>query len=966
MKWFRKTCMAVLLIVFCSSCFAISDEEIAKIKAAVPAKATKKPAKPRTVLVFSLCKGFRHSSIPYWDQAIVAMGEKTGAFKATVTYDMNMLRPENLHKFDALVLNNTTNLRLKTEDPIIQQSLMDFIKGGKGIMGIHAATDNFYDWPEMQEIMGGKFTGHPWGAGSTVAVKLDDPDHPLMAAFGGKGFKVKDEIYLTDPPLYSRQKARVLMSLDMSDERTAGVDGGKHRQKDVGLTWIKTVGKGRLFYGSLGHNNDLTWWPPLLQHYLDGLQFVLGDYHVDTTPVPLPQGLPAAAVDTEALRNILDPVSQYDYGKSREALTQLSDFIRGIEGTDNLRIVEKQLLEFLQSQATLASKQFVCRNLSIIGSELSAQVLADMLIDPETSDMARYALERIPGEGVDAVLRDTLPKTKGVEKIGIISTLGLRADSKSVPVLAALIKDTDAEVAAAAVAALGQITGPEAHAALAAAKDTTTGDLQMLVLDAYLNCADRLVDAGENEEALKIYRELYTSDIPEVIRSAALRGTVYSIPEKAGELILEVIRAGDAAMQEIAFGLVSEIQNEDDIKTLAGELPKLAPAGQVQLITALANRGSAVARDAVVAAVKSDNADVRIAAYKALASLGDETTVRLLADAAGSAVGAERLAARESLYSMRGPEVDATILQTIPEAPEAAKVELIRSIGQRNIQGALQVLLKTAVDPSDKVQLESYKALQSAAGPSELQTLVTLLTGVRNSTVRSEAERTVAAVAAKIDGKWQRIAPIVAEYDKAADPMVKASLLTVLGRIGEDAAFLTLYMGLKDENPAVRMAAIKAVGSWPNSKPADALFEIAGNASDTAQKVLALRGYVALVSLDAKTKPAETIARFRKAMDLAGGLSEKRMVLAGIATVNEVAALDLAVEYMSDASLAQEAQAAVIRIASGIAEENPEKARASLEKVLAATNNDTLRGQAQTVIDRMDGTVAAADPTETN
>ena len=162
------------------------------------------------------------------------------------------------------------------------------------------------------------------------------------------------------------------------------------------------------------------------------------------------------------------------------------------------------------------------------------------------------------------------------------------------------------------------------------------------------------------------------------------------------------------------------------------------------------------------------------------------------------------------------------------------------------------------------------------------------------------------------------------------------------------------------------MAAIKAVGSWPNSKPADALFEIAGNASDTAQKVLALRGYVALVSLDAKTKPAETIARFRKAMDLAGGLSEKRMVLAGIATVNEVAALDLAVEYMSDASLAQEAQAAVIRIASGIAEENPEKARASLEKVLAATNNDTLRGQAQTVIDRMDGTVAAADPTETN
>lgn len=954
MNWVKKACMAVLLIVFCSSCFAVSEEEIAKIKQAAPEKATRKPAKPRTVLVFSLCKGFKHSSIPYWDEALVAMGEKTGAYKATVTYDMEMLKPENLHKFDALVLNNTTQLKLQDE-PVIRQSILDFLKGGKGILGIHAATDNFYDWPEMQEIMGGKFTGHPWGSGSTVAVKIDDPDHPLMQAFAGKGFKVKDEIYLTDPPLYSRQKARVVMSLDMADETTAGVDGGKHKQKDVGLSWVKTVDKGRLFYGSLGHNNDLAWWTPLLQHYLDGLQFVLGDYPVNTTPVPLPQGLPPAAVDTEALQRILDQVAQYDYGKSREALTQLSDFLQGIEGTDNLRIVEKQLLEFLQSQATLASKQFVCRNLSILGSEASAQVLAGMLTDPQTSDMARYSLERIPGEGVDAVLREALGRTKGVEKVGIISTLGLRGDAESVPVLVELVNDADAEVAAAAVTALGQIAGPEARAALAKAKDTTIGDLQMLVLDAYLNCADGLINAGQNEEALKIYRELYSSNIPPVIRSAALRGTVYSTPDKAGEIILEVIRAGDPAMQEIAFGLVGEIKADEDVKTLAAELPRLAPAGQVQLITALANRGSAVAQGTVVAAVRSDNADVRIAAFKALASLGDKTTVGLLADAAGNAVGAERLAARESLYSMRDPAVDATILRAIANAPEAAKVELIRSISQRNIQGALETLLKSAVDPSDKVQLESYKALQTAAGPGELETLVALLTGVKNTTVRSEAERTVAAVAVKVEDACKKTGPVVAAFDKAGDAVVKASLLSVLGRIGEDNAFLTLYMGLKDDNAAVKEAAIKAISGWPNSKPADALLEIAGNAAEAKQRILALRGYVALASLDARTNPAGTIARFRKAMGLAADVSEKRMVLAGIATVKEVAALDLAVEYMQDGTLAPEAQAAVIRIASGVAADNPQPAKTALEKVLAVAANDVFRGQAQGVLDQMAG-----------
>jgi len=949
MSIFRRVFVSVVLLLMCSSCLlAVSDEEIKKIDAAIPDKATKKPAKPRTVLVFSLCKGFRHGSIKYWDKALVMMGEKTGAYKATVSEDMEMLKPENLHKFDALVFNNTT--RLKIDDPVIRKSILDFIKGGKGIMGIHAATDNFYTWPEMQEIMGGKFTGHPWGSGSTVAVKLDDPDHPLMKAFAGAGFKIKDEIYLTAAPLFSRKKARVLMSLDMSDAKTAGAQGGKHKNDDVGLTWIKSVGKGRLFYGSLGHNPHITWTPAIIRHYLDGLQFVLGDYPVDTTPVPLPQGVPPAAVDTEKLGELLSEIAKYDYGKSREVLTQLSDFIRGLEGTENLKAVEEKFLEFLQSDATLAGKRFICRNLSIMGTEASAEVLAEMLVDPRTSDMARYALERIPGESVDGMLRKTLPKTKGVEKVGVISTLGLRADKKSVPLLAALIGDSNADIAAAAVAALGQISTPDARSALAKAKDTTTGDLQMLVLDAYLNCADRLIDDGKNEEALEIYRQLYTGNIPQQIRSAALRGTVFSLPEKAGEIIIEVIKVGNVEMQEVAFGLVGEVRDDREIKEIADLLDKLSATGQVQLITALANHGSAVARDAVVAAVKSENADVRVAALKALAALGDASTVELLAGAAGSAVGAERLAARESLYSIRDPNVDKKILELIPDAEDAAKVELIRSISQRNIKGALATLLATATDPSLKVQLESYKALKTVAGPDELAKLVELLCGVASSTVRSEAERTVAAIAAGIEDTCQKTHAVIAAFEAADDATVKSSLLTVMGKIGEDNSFLAVYMGLKDDEAKVKEAAIKALSEWPNSRPADALLEVAQNATEAKQRILALRGYVKLASLDAKTHPDKTVARFRKAMALAAGVSEQRLVLAGIGSVREAAALNLAVEYIQDASLALEAQAAAVRIAEAVVQDNPQAAKAALAKILAVSKNEMIRSRAQTVI----------------
>jgi type 1 glutamine amidotransferase len=266
-----------------------SREEIAKMEEAMPNKAVVEPAKPRKLLVFNLCQGYRHSSIPYWDKALEIMAKKTGAFTVVISNDLNIFKAENLKQFDAVCFNNTTGLTLSPETtPELCTSLMDFVRGGKGIIGIHAATDNFNQWPEAQEMMGGKFTGHPWIANGTWAIKIDEPNHPLMAPFAGKGFKIKDEIYRTEPPLYSRNKQFVLMSLDMNDEATQK-KSEKPTDADTGISWVKTWGKGRLFYCSLGHNHDVTWNPPVLEHYLRGIQFALGDFKVDTKPKPLIQ-----------------------------------------------------------------------------------------------------------------------------------------------------------------------------------------------------------------------------------------------------------------------------------------------------------------------------------------------------------------------------------------------------------------------------------------------------------------------------------------------------------------------------------------------------------------------------------------------------------------------------------------------------------------------------------------------------
>jgi type 1 glutamine amidotransferase len=502
----------------------VTAEEVQKIESALPSRATIQVSAPRKMLVFWRCEGFFHTSIPIVNKALELMGKKTGTYDVVITDDYSVFTAENLQQFDAICLNNTTNLKFNPQEtPERCKALMDFVKSGKGIVGVHAATDNFYDWPEAMEMMGGKFTGHPWTAGGTWAIKIDDPDHPLMRAFRSGGFKIKDEIYRTEPPLYSRGKQRVLMSLDMSDSATRDVRGFKASDEDTGISWIKTWGKGRMFYCSLGHNDLIFWNRAILRHYLDGIQFAFGDYKVDTQPKPIVSS--GKGVEMAKLQELLEKVKKYDWGQSRLVLTEVSEIIKKAHSSSTeLRMIEKSLLEVLTSDSTRAGKQFVCRELSIIGTGQSVSVLGNMLVDEETSDMARYALERIPGTAVDEALRSALRRANGKPKIGIINSLGQRRDGRSVRALSRLVVGSDKEVAMAAAAALGQIADTRATEVLQGAQDKVSGKLQMVVLDSYLKCADQLVADGDKVKALVIYKELQKPDMPKPIRTAALTG----------------------------------------------------------------------------------------------------------------------------------------------------------------------------------------------------------------------------------------------------------------------------------------------------------------------------------------------------------------------------------------------------------------------------------------------------------
>jgi type 1 glutamine amidotransferase len=266
----------------------MSAEDTAKLEALIGTSLTAKPAKPRKVLVFSKCEGFVHGDgIVFGDKAFELAGAKTGAYQADVTRDYAAITDKaNLFKYDAVVLNNTTQLKAK-DNPTFVPNLIEFVKSGRGLCVIHSAADNFYDSPDAAEMIGGQFDGHPWGGGGTWAFKLDDPASPLNKAFEGKNFKAGDEIYQQKSPFYDRSKLHVLVSLDLSDEATAQSNVAKQKRadKDYAVSWIRSFGEGRVFYTSFAHDKRAFMDKARLTHILDGLQYTLGDLKADDKPV---------------------------------------------------------------------------------------------------------------------------------------------------------------------------------------------------------------------------------------------------------------------------------------------------------------------------------------------------------------------------------------------------------------------------------------------------------------------------------------------------------------------------------------------------------------------------------------------------------------------------------------------------------------------------------------------------------
>jgi hypothetical protein len=261
------------------------DAETRKqIEQAAPRQAVAKPAKPRKLLVTDIQMYSGHSTIPHGNLMLELMAKYTGAFEATFSNDLELLKYPKIKEFDAIFLNNVCGM--VHNDPEVRDGIMRFVREGGGIGGNHAVTYANNNWPEFSDMMGG------WSGSHHVEkqmLKIDDPGNPLMKPFGTESFEHTDEFYIfpTYSP-YSREKSHVLMSIDVekSDRATAGrfCVLCTRPDQDYGVAWVKPYGKGRTYFTPLGHTTIMYTDKRWTQHILAAVQYILGDLTIDDTP----------------------------------------------------------------------------------------------------------------------------------------------------------------------------------------------------------------------------------------------------------------------------------------------------------------------------------------------------------------------------------------------------------------------------------------------------------------------------------------------------------------------------------------------------------------------------------------------------------------------------------------------------------------------------------------------------------
>jgi HEAT repeat protein len=411
------------------------------------------------------------------------------------------------------------------------------------------------------------------------------------------------------------------------------------------------------------------------------------------------------------------------------------------------------------------------------------------------------------------------------------------------------------------------------------------------------------------------------------------------------QLVVDLLGDKDKDVRALGFEQVrTGAKGRAATQRFAAQLPKLPPDAQVGLLTALADRGDAEARPAVVKLLSTSREEsVRVAAIGTVGFLGIPADVRLLTPLLARGAKAEQAAARASLVRLRGEAAPAVIVAEMQQAAPPLRVALIEILATRGAKGTVPDILPEAVHAEPAVRAAAMTALGQLAGSEHLTGMVQGVLKAEKGAERAAAEKAVMLVCGRIADVRKRAEPLLAVMDKleAAD---RTAMLPTLGRVGGPAALVVVERAIAAPDPLLHEVGVCALCNWPDASIAPRLFELATADQRPELRTMALAALIRVAPLPDKRPDDQRLALVQKVWSLCTRDADRNLLLSRARAIRTLAALRFVAPYMDQPAYAQAACETVVELAHHreLREANKAEFHRALDKVIQTSKDATV------------------------
>ena len=608
---------------------------------------------------------------------------------------------------------------------------------------------------------------------------------------------------------------------------------------------------------------------------------------------------------------------------------------------------EQFALALLSQPGAVVGKEKACEQLRRSGTLKSVPALVACLSDEKLSHAARLALAAMPFPEAKAALRDALGTTSGVNKAGIIETLGTLRDPEYVPLIAPSLRDTNPVIAMSAALALGRITGPTAVEALKPLALDGSGRFRMVVLNSLLCCAEAL-SGKDDAAALALYSDIYKQWGRSYVGTAAYRGMIRTSGDKAKDLIAAALLGNDPSLWEATLPAVREVGGPEITQTCVELLPR-APKNIVPgILEALAQRGDKTAAPAIALLVEDADPAISSTAVKTLSIIGDASSVPALVKVAAHSEEPNRSAAMQALMQINAPDASTALLAKIQGADPAEIAVLTKVLGQRRDEAAGPALRQLVQGQDSAVRTAAVQALAEVGVATDADLLCQVVERAENDKERAAAKRALIVLAKRLNTPAEIANAVLANLNKD-NVALRCAMLGIGSKLRNPEILLALDKATGDANAEVKNAAIGALAESENPEALPRLLTLLEKTTDLTQRVLVFRGIARLASDNADIDAKVREDALTKALAVAERPEEKKLFLGALGGCHTPGALKIVEGHLPSNDVVAEAVIAWGQIAKAILPTNLNEVRDAAPRVLAraqeaALSKEALRG----------------------